>query len=134
MCNDYGNRVPYSAYVEEFSQIRLPPILPKAALNLEPRDDIRPTELAPILRRHGEGVELAQPRWDLAPSRPKAPPVINFRSGGRRFPNGRRLVPASHFFEFGLPLCRAWIGAGASRRSHQLRCKPEQESCSRSRL
>ena len=36
----------------------------------------------------------------FAPSRPKAPPVINFRSEGRRFPNGRCLVPASHFFEF----------------------------------
>ncbi|HVX36154.1 MAG TPA: SOS response-associated peptidase, partial [Hyphomicrobium sp.] len=28
------------------------------------------------------------------------PPVINFRSEGRRFPKGRCLVPASHFFEF----------------------------------
>jgi putative SOS response-associated peptidase YedK len=30
----------------------------------------------------------------------KGPPVINFRSEGRRFPVGRCLVPASHFFEF----------------------------------
>jgi putative SOS response-associated peptidase YedK len=29
-----------------------------------------------------------------------AAPVINFRSEGRRFPKGRCLVPASHFFEF----------------------------------
>ena len=28
------------------------------------------------------------------------PPVINFRSEGRRFGRGRCLVPASHFFEF----------------------------------
>jgi putative SOS response-associated peptidase YedK len=27
-------------------------------------------------------------------------PVINFRSEGRRFPKGRCLIPASHFFEF----------------------------------
>jgi putative SOS response-associated peptidase YedK len=26
--------------------------------------------------------------------------VINFRSEGRRFPKGRCLIPASHFFEF----------------------------------
>lgn len=100
MCNDYGNRVPYSVYVEAFSQIRLPLILPKAPPNLEPRDDIWPTDIAPVIRRHGDGVELAQLRWGLAPGRPKAPPVINFRSEGRRFPKGRCLVPASHFLEF----------------------------------
>lgn len=27
-------------------------------------------------------------------------PVIDFRSEGRRFPVGRCLIPASHFFEF----------------------------------
>ena len=100
MCNDFGNRVPYSSYVEEFSHLRLPLLSPTAAPNLEPRDDIWPTETAPVIRRHGEGVELAQLRWGFPPSRPKAPPVINFRSEGRRFTNGRCLVPASHFFEF----------------------------------
>ncbi len=100
MCNDYGNRIPYSVYAEAFSHIRLPVVLPKAAPNLEPRDDIWPTEVAPVIRRHGEGLELAQLRWGFAPGRPKAPPVINFRSEGRHFPNGRCLVPASHFFEF----------------------------------
>ena len=43
MCNAYGNRVPYSVYVEEFSQIRLPLRFPVAAPILEPHDDIRPT-------------------------------------------------------------------------------------------
>lgn len=100
MCNDYGNRVPYSVYVEEFSEVGLPLKFPTAAPNLEPRDDIWPTETAPVVRRREDGVELAQLRWGLAPGRPKAPPVINFRSEGRRFPNGRCLVPASHFFEF----------------------------------
>ena len=33
-------------------------------------------------------------------SEAKGPPIINFRSEGRRFPVGRCLVPASHFFEF----------------------------------
>ncbi len=100
MCNDYGNRIAYSAYVEEFSHLRLPLILPIAPPNLEPRDDIWPTEVAPVIRRHGEGVELAQLRWGFPPSRAKAPPVINLRSEGRRFSQGRCLVPASHFFEF----------------------------------
>ena len=100
VCNDYGNRIPYSAYVEAFSEIRIPLKFPTAAPNLEPRDDIWPTETAPVLRRQKDGVELAQLRWGFAPGRPKAPPVINFRSEGRRFPKGRCLVPASHFFEF----------------------------------
>lgn len=100
MCNDYGNRISYSAYVEVLGLIGLPVVAPEAAPNLEPRDDIWPTETAPILRRRGEGVELAQLRWGFAPARPKAGPVINFRSEGRRFAAGRCLVPASHFYEF----------------------------------
>ena len=100
MCNDYGNRIPYSAYVEVLRLMDLPVVSPRGAPNLEPRDDIWPTETAPILRRHADGVELAEVRWGFAPSRPKAAPVINFRSEGRRFTNGRCLVPASHFYEF----------------------------------
>jgi len=38
--------------------------------------------------------------WGFPSARPKGPPIINFRSEGRRFPVGRCLVPASHFFEF----------------------------------
>jgi putative SOS response-associated peptidase YedK len=100
MCNDFGNHVPYGAYVEAFREIKLPLITGGAIPNLEPRDDIWPTDIAPAIRRHLEGVELAQLRWGFAPGRPKAPPVINFRSEGRGFPNARCLVPASHFFEF----------------------------------
>ncbi|MDQ2802205.1 MAG: SOS response-associated peptidase [Pseudomonadota bacterium] len=100
MCNDYANHIPYSAYVEAFSQIRLPLILPTAAPNLEPRDDIWPTDTAPVIRRHEDGVELAQLHWGFPPGRPKAPPVINFRSEGRRFATGRCLVPADAFYEF----------------------------------
>jgi putative SOS response-associated peptidase YedK len=100
VCNDYGNRIPYRAYVEAFSQIRIPLKFPTAAPNLEPRDDIWPTDQAPVIRCREDGAELVQLRWGFSPDRPKAPPVINFRSEGRHFPNGRCLVPASHFFEF----------------------------------
>jgi putative SOS response-associated peptidase YedK len=100
MCNDYANHVPWSAYVEAFNEIELPVVLPKAALNLEPRDDIWPTDVAPIVRRTEGGVEIAQMRWGFPPPRPKAPPVINFRSEGRTFNKGRCLVPASWFYEF----------------------------------
>ena len=100
MCNDFGNRVPYSAYVEEFSQLRIPVRFPEASPNLEPRDDIWPTETAPVIRQTDEGNEFVQLRWGFPPAQVKAGPIINFRSEGRRFPKGRCLVPASHFFEF----------------------------------
>ena len=96
----FGNRIPYDAYVEAFSQTRLPLKIPAAIPNLEPRDDIWPTDVAPIVRRAEAGVEIAQVRWGFPPPRPKAPPVINFRSEGRRFERGRCLVPASWFYEF----------------------------------
>jgi putative SOS response-associated peptidase YedK len=63
----------------------------RAAPNPEPREDIWPTEGPERVHRFAVQV---------SPARPKGPPVINFRSAGRRFPTGRCLVPASHFFEF----------------------------------
>jgi putative SOS response-associated peptidase YedK len=100
VCNDFGNNVPYSDYLAAFSQIGAPVVFPTAAPNLEPRDDIWPTETAPVLRRREAGVELVQLRWGFPPPRSKGAPVINFRSEGRHFPKGRCLIPASHFFEF----------------------------------
>jgi putative SOS response-associated peptidase YedK len=100
LCNDFGNRIPYDEYLRAFDQIRVPLVFPTAAPNLEPRDDIWPTEAAPVIRRRGEGVELVQLRWGFPPARPKGAPVINFRSEGRRFSKGRCLIPASHFYEF----------------------------------
>lgn len=103
MCNDYANHIPYRAYVEALSALRIALLPPASGAipNLEPREDIRPTDPAPIIRGGAEGgAELAQLRWGFFPSRPKAPPAINFRSEGRAFTRGRCLVPASHFFEF----------------------------------
>lgn len=100
MCNDYGNTVPYSAYLAAFGELGLAVAFPEAAPNLEPRADIWPTDTAPVIRRTADGIAFAQLRWGFPPVRPKAGPVINFRSEGRRFPHGRCLVPASHFYEF----------------------------------
>jgi putative SOS response-associated peptidase YedK len=53
-----------------------------------------------IRRLEGGTNEFTELRWGFRSGRPKGPRVINFRSEGRRFPAGRCLVPASHFFEF----------------------------------
>jgi putative SOS response-associated peptidase YedK len=100
MCNDYGNDIPYSAYLEAFSETRINVRFPRAAPNLQPREDIWPTDTAPVIRQVEDGFEFAQLRWGFPPARPKGAPIINFRSENRRFPKGRCLVPASHFFEF----------------------------------
>jgi putative SOS response-associated peptidase YedK len=102
MCNDYGNRVPYSRYVEEFSQIRLPVFVAGNGPDLTPRDDIHIRDTAPIILRNRDGVELTELVW--APRGSNRKPVFNFRSEGRRFGNSTRcLIPASHFFEFAPP-------------------------------
>ena len=102
MCNAYGNRISYRTYVEAFDQRRIPVTFPHGPPNLEPRDMIRPTDPAPIIRptSDGAGFELVEVRWGFPPSQPKGGPVINFRSEGRQFGPGRCLVPASHFFEY----------------------------------
>ena len=99
--HDFGNHIPYSDYLAAFSQTRTPVKWPSAAPNLEPREDIWPTDPAAIIRRMEDATnEFTIMRWGFPPARAKGPPVINFRSEGRRFPVGRCLVPASHFFEF----------------------------------
>lgn len=102
MCNAYVNKVPYRAFVEAMERLGLPLLKPgpEAAPNLAPLDPVRPTDPAPVIRAIEGGTELAFLRWGFAPGRPKAGPVINFRSEGRRFGSGRCLVPASAFYEF----------------------------------
>jgi putative SOS response-associated peptidase YedK len=101
MCNDYGNTIGYAEYAEALKQLELRIVSPTQPPNYEPRMDIWPTEDAPVLRRLGDGIEIAQLRWGFEPSNPKGRAVINFRSDGRSFAKSKRcLVPASHFYEF----------------------------------
>jgi len=103
MCNSYAAKTNYREFVEAFSQVRLPLVWPEpqSTPNLEPRDPVRPTDPAPVVRPHGaEGVELAQLRFGFSPARPKAGPIINYRAEGRRFSRGRCLIPVSWFYEY----------------------------------
>ncbi len=115
MCNKYGYNAPHHRLREIFGQLQLPFRWPQAAPNLEPLDEINPTDPAPVVRAFEDGVRLDQLRWGFPPPRPKAGPVINFRSEGRRFTHGRCLAPATHFFEFTGPSIRRPAGAARSR-------------------
>ena len=100
MCNNYANHIPVGEIFEIFSESRFPLVFPSGPPNLEPNDDIRPTDAAPVILPDGETTTLVRLKWGLLPSQPKRPPVINMRSEGRRFEKGRCLIPASSFFEF----------------------------------
>jgi len=100
MCNNYANHNPIDEIFEIFSESRFPLRFPSGPPNLEPNDDIRPTDAAPVILPQGDHSTLVRLKWGLLPSQPKRPPVINMRSEGRRFEQGRCLIPASSFFEF----------------------------------
>jgi putative SOS response-associated peptidase YedK len=96
MCSDYRllARVPVETL--------FPGLLhPEGIPNFEPRDDIRITDRAPILRGAAAGagaVELVQRRWSWPG--PGGKPVYNFRSEGRELQRGRCVILADGFYEF----------------------------------
>ena len=99
MCNEYRSYVDIDAIREEFSHVKIRIEFPEAVPNLEPRDSIRITDVAPIIRCGAPGAgELVQRRWSWPG--PRGAPVFNFRSDGRAFERGRCLVIADGFYEF----------------------------------
>jgi putative SOS response-associated peptidase YedK len=100
MCNDYRQRQELEALETLAAQARLRLLYPEGRPNLEPRDDIRITDRAPILRAAAEPgtAELVQRRWSWPG--PGGKPVYNFRSDGREFTSGRCLIIADGFYEF----------------------------------
>jgi putative SOS response-associated peptidase YedK len=79
MCNDYGNYVDYDDHLAAFSRTRIPVTWPDAIPNLQPRDDVWPTDRAPVIRGLQDGTnEFTEIRWEFPPAQPKRPPVINF--------------------------------------------------------
>ncbi|MGZ8287032.1 MAG: SOS response-associated peptidase family protein [Allosphingosinicella sp.] len=107
MCNLYSSKVAPDAIASAFEQLRIPLRFPDGMPNIEPRDEIRITERAAIVRRGGgEGpAELVQRRWSWPG--PGGKPVYNFRSDGREFGNsergGRCLIVTDGFYEFTTP-------------------------------
>ncbi|HYC98772.1 SOS response-associated peptidase family protein [Brevundimonas sp.] len=105
MCASYEARFSVTQLVEAFDHHGAPLRFPRGLPNIEPVSEVRPTDLSRAIRAAGPAeTELVEMRFGFPPPAPKRPPVINFRSEGRRFSNsptsGRALVPVSGFYEF----------------------------------
>jgi putative SOS response-associated peptidase YedK len=110
MCNLYSNKVAPDAIARAFDQLGMTLQFPDGLPNIEPREEIRITDPAPIVRWSAGGAgqgsaELVQRRWSWPG--PGGKPVYNFRSDGREFANsqrgGRCLIVADGFYEFTTP-------------------------------
>lgn len=105
MCASYESRFSVRQLVDAFAHAGVEIGMGGAGLpNLEPRDEVRPTDADRVIRSRAGAVELVSMRFGFPPPRPKAGPIINFRSEGRSLGNGagggRCLVPVSGFYEF----------------------------------
>lgn len=67
MCNDYRLRVDVDTIVEELAELQIKISFSEGKPNVEARDDIRITDVGPIVRSvdeaRGEG-DLVQRRWE----------------------------------------------------------------------
>lgn len=100
MCNSYRLKKGAAEIADVFSELKLPLRFEDGRVpNLEPRDSVRITETAPIIRSAEGGLELVERPWSWRG--PSGAPVFNFRSEGRRFPpEARRAIPTDGFYEF----------------------------------
>ncbi|MDP3173640.1 MAG: SOS response-associated peptidase [Phenylobacterium sp.] len=121
MCNAYGYLAPIDKLIDSFRQLDLPLRFDDGRVpNLQPRDLIRPTDPAPILRARnpGEGaaagLELVELRWWLIPffhrgpvkawkamtTNARAETIATTPAYREAYARRRCLVPATHFFEW----------------------------------
>jgi putative SOS response-associated peptidase YedK len=101
MCNDYRLLTNAAALFDGFSETRIKIRFSEGAPNIEAREDIKITDMGPIVRPiEGEpgAADLVQRRWSWPGQSGK--PVYNFRSEGREFSSGRCLIAADGFYEF----------------------------------
>jgi len=102
MCNDYRLEVSIASIMEDFEDIEISIDVPEGTPNVEAREDIRITDMAPIVRSaEGGRGQLVNRRWSWPGAGGK--PVYNFRAEGRKFDSGRCLILADGFYEFTQP-------------------------------
>jgi putative SOS response-associated peptidase YedK len=101
MCNDYEQHIRWIEYCRMMQALELGIPTQQTDLDLPQADHIRINDIGPVMRASGNAIELVPMRFGFPPPRPRAAPVFNFRSEGRRFDKSKRcLIPASAFFEF----------------------------------
>lgn len=103
MCNDYRLTVDLDTIAGDFSDLRIKIDFPDGAPNIEAREDIRITDMAPIVRTGAApgNAQLVQRRWSWPSGNGK--PVYNFISDKREFRENRCLILADGFYEFTTP-------------------------------
>lgn len=67
MCGRYRDTRSWAELHDALQAFLGPVVAPQSALNLEYRDEVRPTDPAVIIRQGDEGVEIARARWWLIP-------------------------------------------------------------------
>ncbi len=105
MCASYEAKFSIRQLVDLFTAAGAPLSLPGGLPNLEPVEEVRPTDAASAVRVVDGAADLVGMRFGFPPPPGrKGGPVINFRSEGREIASGARqgraLVPASGFYEF----------------------------------
>lgn len=101
MCNDYRLEVDIASIMEDFQDLAIKIDLPEGAPNVPAREDIKITDMAPIVRSAAGSGELVNRRWSWPG--PGGKPVYNFRAEGRAFGSNRCLILADGFYEFTKP-------------------------------
>lgn len=101
MCNDYRLTVDLASIMEDFADLKIKIRFSEGRPNIEAREDIKITDVAPIVRtvegHRGEG-DLVNRRWSWPGQHNR--PVYNFRSEGREFSSHRCLIITDGFYEF----------------------------------
>jgi len=101
MCNDYEQHIRWAEYCRMMQALELGTPAEQSEADLPQADHVRIGDAGRVMRAAGNGIELAPMRFGFPPPRPRASPIFNFRSEGRRFDKSNRcLIPASAFFEF----------------------------------
>ncbi len=101
MCNDYRLKVEAAAILEDFADLKIKIRFSEGTPNIQARDDIKITDMAPIVRTidgERDAGDLVQRRWSWSGQNGK--PIYNFRSDGHEFTSGRCLILADGFYEF----------------------------------
>ncbi len=107
MCNDYRLEVDIASIAEDFENLQIKIDMPEGAPNVPAREDIRITDMAPIVKSSdGDAIgSLVNRRWSWPGQGGK--PVYNVRSERRDLGAQRCLILCDGFYEFTDPADKA---------------------------